>query len=91
MASALGRIEIEKFDDTNFELWKLKVEDMMVDRDLWIVVSGNNPLGIKQEDWVSIDRKSKGLIRLCLVDFVVLNVHEEKIVDSLWKKLGDIY
>ena len=47
MASALGRIEIEKFDGTNFELWKLKVENMLVDQDLWVVVSGNKPSGMK--------------------------------------------
>ena len=47
MASALGRIEIKKFDGTNFELWKLKVEDMLVDQDLWIDVLGNKPSGMK--------------------------------------------
>ena len=55
MASTLGRIEIEKFNETYFKLWKLKVEDMLVDRDLWISMSRNKPLGMKQEDWVLTD------------------------------------
>lgn len=46
---------------------------------------------MNQEDWDLTHRKSKGLIRIFLVDFVILNVHEEKITTSLWKKLGDIY
>ena len=54
-------------------------------------MSGNKPSGMKQEDWVLTYQKAKGLIRLCLVDFFILNVHEEKTTDSLWKKLGDIY
>eukprot|EP00253_Pinus_taeda_P036185 PITA_36185 len=33
-----GKIEIEKFNGQSFELWKLKMEDMLVDKDLWIVV-----------------------------------------------------
>ena len=33
----------------------------------------------------------KGLIRLCLEHYVLLNIHEEKTTHSLWKKLGDIY
>ena len=54
-------------------------------------MSGSKPSDMKQEDWILTDRKAKGLIRLCLADFVLLTVHEEKTIDSLWKKLGDIY
>ena len=37
MASG-GKIEIEKFNGQSFELWKLKMEDLLVDKDQWIVV-----------------------------------------------------
>jgi hypothetical protein len=30
-----SRIEIEKFNDQNFELWKIKIEDILVDREQW--------------------------------------------------------
>jgi hypothetical protein len=33
-----SRIEIEKFNGKNFELWKLKMEDLLVDKEQWIVV-----------------------------------------------------
>jgi hypothetical protein len=33
-----SRIEIEKFNSKNFELWKLKMEDLLVDKEQWIVV-----------------------------------------------------
>jgi hypothetical protein len=32
-----SRIEIEKFNGQNFELWKLKIEDLLVDREQWVV------------------------------------------------------
>ena len=32
MASS-GKIEIEKFNGQSFELWKLKMEDLLVDKD----------------------------------------------------------
>jgi hypothetical protein len=32
MASS-SRIEIEKFNGKNFELWKLKIEDILIDRE----------------------------------------------------------
>eukprot|EP00253_Pinus_taeda_P028472 PITA_28472 len=37
MASS-GKIEIEKFNGQSFELWKLNMEDLLVDKDQWIVV-----------------------------------------------------
>jgi hypothetical protein len=33
-----SRIEIDKFNDKKFELWKLKMEDLLVDKEQWIVV-----------------------------------------------------
>jgi hypothetical protein len=36
MASS-SRIEIE-FNGKNFELWKLKMEDLLVDKEQWMVV-----------------------------------------------------
>lgn len=91
MAGTSGRIDIEKFNGTNFDLWKLKAKDMLVDQDLWIIVSSNKPPSVKQEDWDLADRKTRGLIRLSLADSILLNVHEEKTAHSLWKNLGDIY
>eukprot|EP00253_Pinus_taeda_P028611 PITA_28611 len=37
MASS-GKTEIEKFNGQSFELWKLKMEDLLVDKDHWIAV-----------------------------------------------------
>eukprot|EP00253_Pinus_taeda_P009932 PITA_09932 len=37
MASS-GKIDIEKFNGQSFELWKLKMEDLLVDKDQWITV-----------------------------------------------------
>ena len=38
-----------------------------------------------------IDRKAKGLIRLCIVDSILINVHEEPTIKKLWKKLSEIF
>jgi hypothetical protein len=40
------RIEIDKFNCKNFELWKLKMEDLLVDKKQWIDVDlGTQPTG----------------------------------------------
>jgi hypothetical protein len=40
-----SRIEIEKFNGKKFELWKLNMEDLLVDKEQWIVVDpGTQPI-----------------------------------------------
>lgn len=83
---------MEKFNGTNFELWKLKMEDMLEDHDLWEVTSSTTrPETIAKEDWDIKDRKAKGLIRLYLTDAVLLNVLDEKTANSLWERLAAMY
>jgi hypothetical protein len=33
-----SKIELEKFKGQSFELWKLNMEDFLVDKDQWVVV-----------------------------------------------------
>jgi hypothetical protein len=41
-----SKMEIKKFNGKIFELWNLKMEDLLVDRDQWIVVDpGTAPTG----------------------------------------------
>jgi len=45
-----GKIEIEKFNGQSFELWKLKMEDLLVDKDQWIMVDPcTKPIGVSDE------------------------------------------
>jgi hypothetical protein len=48
MASTSRRIDMEKFNNNNFELWKLKMEDMLVDRDLWVAISSRKLVSTSQ-------------------------------------------
>ena len=46
-----GNIEIEKFDGHSFELWKLNMEDLLVDKDQRIVVDpGTKPMTMSDQD-----------------------------------------
>jgi hypothetical protein len=87
-----SKMEIEKFNGKSFELWKLKMEDLLVERDQWIMVDpGTAPTGTSADDWKKMDRKAKSTIRLCLSDSVLLNVSEEATTKDLWEKLGKLY
>eukprot|EP00253_Pinus_taeda_P027858 PITA_27858 len=91
MASS-GKIEIEKFNGQSFELWKLKMEDLLVDKDQWIAVDpGTKPTGVTDEEWKKLDQKAKSTIRLCVSDSVLLNVSGEATTKAPWDKLGTLY
>ena len=59
MASS-GKIEIEKFNGQSFEFWKLKMEDLWLDKDQQITVDpGTKPTGVSDEEWKKLDQKAK--------------------------------
>ena len=87
-----SKMEIEKFNGKIFELWKLKMEDILVERYQWIAVDpGIAPTRTSTDDWKILDQKEKSTIRLCLSNSVLLNVSEEDTAKDLWEKLGKLY
>jgi hypothetical protein len=87
-----SRIEIEKFNGQSFKLWKLKMEDLLVDREQWVVVDpGTKPISMLKEDWEKLERKVRSMIQLYLLDSVLLNVSREDNTKKLWDKLGNLY
>jgi hypothetical protein len=62
MASS-SKMEIEKLNGKSFDLWKLKMEDLLVDRDQWIAVDpGTAPTRNSTDDWKKLDQKAKSTI-----------------------------
>jgi hypothetical protein len=50
-----SRIKIEKFNSKNFELWKLNMEDLLVDKEQWITVDpGTQPTSTQSTSTQSI-------------------------------------
>jgi hypothetical protein len=87
-----SKIEIEKINGKSFELWKLKMEDLLVDIDPWIMVDpSTTPTGTSVDDSKNLDRKVKRKIQLCLLDSLLLNVSEEATTKDLWDKLGKLH
>jgi hypothetical protein len=86
-----SKMEIEKFNGKIFELWKLKMEDLLVDKDQWIAVDpGTAPTRTSADDWKKMDQKEKSTIQLSLFDSVLLNVSEEATTKDLWENLGKL-
>jgi len=55
-----SKIKIKKFNGESFESWKLKMEEILVDRDQWVIIDqGTAPAGMSIEDWTKLDQKEK--------------------------------
>eukprot|EP00253_Pinus_taeda_P027130 PITA_27130 len=57
-----GKIEIEKFNCQSFELWKLKMEDLLVDKDQWISVDPGEATAKALWDKLGTLYQSKSLV-----------------------------
>lgn len=60
MAST-SHLDIEKFNGTGYEMWKLKVEDLLEERDQWLPVSVEKKPStstLSDEDWNKLDKKA---------------------------------
>jgi hypothetical protein len=62
MASS-SKTEIKKINMKIFKLRKLKMEDLLIDKDQWVMVDpGTTPMGMSIEDWTKLDRKENSTI-----------------------------
>jgi len=87
-----GKIEIKKFNGESFELCKFEMEDLLVNKDQWIMVDlGTKLTRVSNGEWKKLDRKEKSTIRFCVSDLVLLNVSREATVKAFWDKLGTLY
>eukprot|EP00253_Pinus_taeda_P016278 PITA_16278 len=57
-----GKIEIEKFNGQSFELWKVKMEDLLVDKDQWIAVDPGKAMAKDLWDKLGTLYQSKSLV-----------------------------
>jgi len=79
-----SKIEIKKFNGQIFELWKINVEDILVDKDQWVIVDlGTTPTRMSTKDWTKLDWKKNSTTRLCLSDLVLPNVSGEATTKEL--------
>eukprot|EP00253_Pinus_taeda_P026175 PITA_26175 len=73
MASS-SMIEIEKFNGQSFELWKLKMEDLLVDKDPWIMVDLGEATAKALWDKLGILYQSKSLVNKLLLQKKLYNL-----------------
>jgi hypothetical protein len=59
-----GKFRVEKFNDQNYQLWKMQMEYYLYQKNLFLPLGGlaKNMTAMKDEEWDILDRKALGMI-----------------------------
>ena len=88
MEDTFGRMF--KITDSNYSVWKSKMRDMLVVKDLWLLVQfgDQRPDKIDATTWEVMHMKTTAYIR-CFIDMSLYNnFNEESQSHELWEKIG---
>ena len=85
-----GKFKVEKFNDQNYQLWKMQMEDYLHQKDLFLPLGekAKKSTSMQDDEWTVLDRKALGTIRLCLVALVAFNILKEKTMADSMKGIG---
>ncbi|KAK2997398.1 hypothetical protein RJ639_024918 [Escallonia herrerae] len=61
-----GKGKIEKFNDMNFQWWKIQVEDYLYQKDMYLPLVREKPEVMNASEWAILDRKALATVRLSL-------------------------
>eukprot|EP00253_Pinus_taeda_P004495 PITA_04495 len=88
-----GKFRVKKFNDQNFSLWKMQVEDYLYQKDLYLPLGGKTkiPTGMTDEERNLLDGKALGTVQLCLAASFAFNISKEKMTKGLIKALEKLY
>lgn len=87
------KFRVNTFDDQNYQLWKMQMEDCLYQKDLFLPLDGlkNKPTSMKDEEWEILDRSTMRTIRFSLKASITFNISKEKKMVDLMKALAKLY
>ena len=80
-----GKIRVARFNNVNFELWKMQIEHYLYQNDMYLSFSGKaqKPKEMSNGKWDILHRKALGVIRLSLASTIAFNGFKEKMNQRL--------
>lgn len=92
MASDGSKFSIPIFDGkTDFTVWKMTIEDVLVQQGIDEALLDTRPEKIKDDDWKTMQKKASSTIRLALAPEIKYSVLKENTPKGIWDKLASIY
>ncbi|KAJ6641786.1 hypothetical protein Bhyg_06729 [Pseudolycoriella hygida] len=74
----MEKVKITKLNETNYQIWKYKMELLLTKADLWDIVNNELPdVAARNEAWLKRDGKAKADIGLSVEDNQLCHVRKE--------------
>ncbi|CAK9834290.1 Copia protein [Anthophora retusa] len=80
------RFSISKLNNVNYEIWKSKVELLLIKEDLWDTVNKDKP-AVANEKWTKDDSQARATIGLLLEDDQFIHFKGTKTAKEAWEAL----
>lgn len=84
------RFSMPKLTNHNYQVWKFKMEMLLVREELWQVISEEKPEPVTPE-WTRADTKARATIGLCIDDSQTSLVRRCETAKDAWKSLKDYH
>ena len=76
----------------NYSDWKIKIEDLLIVKDLYEPIEKNDmPIGVIESEWKILNRKAMAIIRQCVDLNILQHVASDTNAYELWHKLSVLY
>ncbi len=85
-----AKFEIEKFNGSNFSLWKLKMKASLR-KDNCLIIIEERFTDITDDKWKAMDDNVIANLHLALTDSVLSSVVERKTTKEIWDDLTKLY
>lgn len=85
-----GTFKIQKFNGSNFYLWKLKIKAILRLDNCLAAIEGR-PANITDEKWKEMDDNAVANLHLAMEDSVLSRVAENKTAEEIWDALIKLY
>lgn len=85
-----ARFEFEKFDGSNFSIWKLKIKALLRKENCLAAIDGR-PAELTDKAWNDMDGNAMANFHLTLGDNVLSSIEEKKTAKEIWDHLTKLY
>jgi hypothetical protein len=88
-----GKFMVEKFNNQNYQLWKMQMEDYLYQKDLLLPLGGieKKSTTMKDKEWEVLNIKALGMIQLILAVSVAFNISKENTTKESMDAMAKLY
>ena len=88
----MEKIKIEKLNNTNYFAWKYKIKLLLINLDLWEVISEEAPSTASRfRDWRKKDNKARSVIGLNVDGSQLVHIRDKTSATETWNALKTIH